>query len=227
MTRHAVAYLRVSTRNQGVSGLGIDAQRAAVRSYCESNGLAVIGEFCEIESGSSKTRPVLAEAMSRAKATNSVLVIARLDRLSRSSRFIGELLEGDLPFVACDMPSANKFVLQILAAVAEEEARAASIRTRAAMAAAKARGKVFGNPEHLTDEGRSRGGRATTKIRRRKRDEKLALVAKRLRELRLGGVGYKRAASILNAEHYRTSRGNEWSAMTLWKAVRRLRPTAA
>jgi DNA invertase Pin-like site-specific DNA recombinase len=224
----AVAYLRVSTRNQGISGLGIDAQRAAVRSYCEANALAVIDEFCEIESGSSKTRPVLADAMNRAKATNSVLVIARLDRLSRSSRFIGELLDGDLPFVACDMPSANKFVLQILAAVAEEEARAASIRTRAAMAAAKARGKVFGpGGSPGTAEGRSRGGRATTKIRRRKRDEKLLLVAKRLRELRLGGVGYKRAAAILNAEHYRTSRGNEWSAMTLWKAVRRLRPTAA
>jgi DNA invertase Pin-like site-specific DNA recombinase len=221
----AVAYLRVSTRNQGISGLGIDAQRAAVESYCQSTGHELIDEFLEIESGARSSRPILREAIDRAKATHSLLVIARLDRLSRSSRFIGELLDGDLRFVACDLPSANRLVMQILAAVAEEEARAASIRTKAALAAAKARGVVLGNPGHLTDEGRSRGGKTTVALRRRERDEALARVARRIRELRVAGAGYKKIAAILNAEHCRTVRGKKWQPMLVWKAVRRMKAT--
>jgi DNA invertase Pin-like site-specific DNA recombinase len=218
----AVSYLRVSTRSQGESGLGIDAQRAAVARYCAATGHDLIGEFLEIESGRRSSRPVLREAIDRAKGTRALLVIARLDRLSRSSRFIAELLDGDLRFVACDVPSANRLVLQILAAVAEEEARATSIRTRAAIAAAKARGKVFGNPANLPHNAAHLGGRASTIARRRKRDEALATVERRLRELKMQGAGYAQIAAVLNSEHYQTSQGNKWRPMAVWRAIRRL-----
>ena len=219
----AVAYLRVSTRNQGVSGLGIDAQRAAVESYCRQNGLELISEFCEIESGRKNARPILKDAIHRAKGTQSLLVIARLDRLSRSSRFIAELLDGDLRFAACDVPSANRLVLQILAAVAEEEARATSIRTRAAIAAAKARGKIFGNPGNLPANACYLGQRAALAVRRRKRDAAIEDVANRLRELRIAGGGYKQIASALNAEHYKTAQGKRWTGMGVWRTLRRLK----
>lgn len=219
----AVAYLRVSTKGQGISGLGVDAQRNAVDAYCRSNGYRVIEEFVEIESGRMDGRPILRDAIDRAEGTGALLVIARLDRLSRSSRFIAELLEGDLRFVACDVPSANRMVLQILAAVAEEEARATSIRTRAAIAAAKARGRVFGNPANLPADAGHRGGRASAVARRDKRDKTIARVAKRMRELRMQGAGYKHIAAVLNAEHYQTAQGKRWRGKGVWRAVQRLR----
>lgn len=221
--RPAVAYLRVSTKSQGESGLGVDAQRSTVRAYCLANGLRLIDEYREVESGSTSSRPVLHDAIARAHGTGAVLVIARLDRLSRSARFIAELLESELPFVACDVPSANRLVLQILAAIAEEEARATSIRTRAAMQAAKERGAVFGTPANLTAEARHRGVRASTIARRAKRDRTLGTVAKRLRNLRSEGFGYKQIAAILNDEQYKTSTGKRWRGGGVWRALRRLR----
>jgi DNA invertase Pin-like site-specific DNA recombinase len=219
----AVAYLRVSTRNQGVSGLGIDAQRAAVERYCRQAELELIEEFLEIESGRVSSRPVLRDAIDRAKGARALLVIARLDRLSRSARFISELLESNLRFVACDVPSANRLVLQILAAVAEDEARAASIRTKAAMAAAKARGVVFGSPQNLTAAAAVRGGKASTIARREKRDDHLSSrLARRIRELREEGFGYKHIAAVLNAEHFVTSLGKRWRAGAVWRACRRI-----
>lgn len=220
---NAVAYFRVSTRRQGDSGLGIDAQRFAVASWCAANRLNLIDDFVEIESGRKNSRPVLAAAIDRAKATRSVLVIARLDRLSRSVAFIATLLESDLPFVACDVPSANRLVLHVLAAVAEEEARATSIRTKAAMAAAKARGVVFGNPGNLGAGAGHRGGRASAITRRRQRDERVALVRQRIHELRVDGAGYNQIAAVLNDEHLATSRGTKWRGMTVWRALQRMR----
>jgi DNA invertase Pin-like site-specific DNA recombinase len=219
----AVAYLRVSTRMQGESGLGIDAQRAAVERFCRQSEHELIDEFLEIESGRVSSRPVLREAIDRAKGTNSLLVIARLDRLSRSCRFIAELLESNLRFVACDVPSANRLILQILAAVAEEEAKANSIRTKAAMAAAKARGVVFGSPQNLTLAAAVRGGKASTIARRRKRDEHMTpTLERRMRELRARGFGFKQIAAVLNAERYETSHGNRWRPGGVWEALRRL-----
>ena len=218
----AVAYLRVSTKGQGVSGLGIDAQRSAVDAYCRANGYRLIDEFLEIESGRVSSRPILRAAINRAEGTGALLVIARLDRLSRSSRFIAELLESDLRFVACDVPSANRLVLQILAAVAEEEARATSIRTKAAIAVAKAGGKVFGNPANLPANAGYRGGRASGIARRDKRDKTIARVAKRIYELRREGFGFKQIAAVLNAEHYQTVLGKRWRGKGVWRAVRQL-----
>lgn len=145
----AVSYIRVSTRRQGTSGLGIDAQRADVANFCRHNGYRHLEEFLEIESGRRSDRPILQQAIERAEAARALLVIARLDRLSRNVAFIANVLESGVEFRACDIPSANRLTLHVSAAFAEEEARVISARTKAALAAAKARGVLLGaaNPK--------------------------------------------------------------------------------
>ncbi|MGA7247867.1 MAG: recombinase family protein, partial [Candidatus Cybelea sp.] len=138
--KKAVSYLRVSTQRQGASGLGVEAQRSAVEAFCRSHGYRIVEEFVEIESGRKSDRPVLRDALARAKSSHSTLVIAKLDRLARNVAFIANLMESGVEFRACDMPEANGLLLHVMAAVAEQEARAISERTRNALAAAKARG---------------------------------------------------------------------------------------
>lgn len=141
-----VAYYRVSTQRQGVSGLGLDAQRTAVHRYATERGLELIGEFTEVESGrkTAAERPVLRDALRVAQQTHAALVVAKLDRLARDAAFVLNLRAAGVEFVACDCPFANRMVLGILAVVAEYEAEQISERTKAALAAAKARGKVLG-----------------------------------------------------------------------------------
>ncbi len=140
----AVTYLRVSTDRQGQSGLGLDAQRAAVAAYVA--GRPVLGEFVEVESGRKDDRPQLAAALALCRQRRAVLVIAKLDRLARSVAFISNLMASGVEFVAADMPQANRLTVHILAAVAEHEREMISQRTKAALAAAKARGTRLGNP---------------------------------------------------------------------------------
>jgi DNA invertase Pin-like site-specific DNA recombinase len=152
MTRPApryVAYLRVSTEGQGRSGLGLEAQRAAVGAHAATAGGRIVSEFVEVESGRRKDRPQLAAALGGCRATRATLVIAKLDRLARNVAFVSNLMESGVEFVAADMPAVNRLTVHILAAVAEEEARMISARTRAALAAAKARGVRLGNPRLL------------------------------------------------------------------------------
>ena len=143
-----IAYYRVSTQRQGQSGLGLDAQRSIVASY------EPIAEYTEIETGTSKkSRPVLAAALAHCKAAKATLVIAKVDRLSRNVHFISGLLESGVEFIACDMPGATRFMFHIMAAVAEEEARMISVRTKAALCEAKKRGVKLGglrNPNFAT-----------------------------------------------------------------------------
>ena len=139
-----VAYYRVSTEKQGRSGLGLEAQQAAVQDYLNGGTWELVGEFIEVESGRKSERPELAKALARCKKDKATLVIARLDRLARNVHFISGLMETKVKFVACDMPEATPFMLHIYAAVAQEEARAVSARTKAALAAAKHRGVRLG-----------------------------------------------------------------------------------
>ncbi len=148
-----VAYYRVSTDRQGKSGLGLDAQRAAVAKYVAGVGGVVAAEFEEVESGKRNDRPQLAAALAACRARRAALVIAKLDRLARNARFLLHVVEGtgEAGVVFCDLPSVppgpvGKFLLTQMAAVAELEAGLISQRTRAALAAAKARGTVLGNP---------------------------------------------------------------------------------
>lgn len=145
-----IAYLRVSTQRQGQSGLGIEAQREAVERYAAGVSEPIRATYTEIESGMLKDRPELAAALKECRRTKSVLLIARLDRLSRSLSFIAQLLEAGVEIRAADMPEANRMMLQMLAVFAEHERRLISERTKAALAAAKARGVALGtNGERL------------------------------------------------------------------------------
>ena len=164
----AVAYYRVSTQKQGRSGLGLEAQRAAVEAFCQSHGLKLASSFTEVESGKRSDRPQLAKAFASARRVRGVVLIAKLDRLARDVHFISGLIKQGTPFVCVDAANDDTFVLHIKASVAQEEAQKISVRTKAALAAAKARGRRLGNPQNLTPEGRIRGahtGSATMKAR--------------------------------------------------------------
>ncbi len=148
--RPLVIYYRVSSKQQRRSGLGLLAQEDAVKRYLASNPGKVIAELTEVESGRNRDRPVIREALWLCRVYNARLIIARLDRLARSAAMIASLLKSGVDFVAADMPLANQFTIHILAAVAEYELRLISERTKAAFAAAKARGRKFGNPRPET-----------------------------------------------------------------------------
>jgi DNA invertase Pin-like site-specific DNA recombinase len=145
--RRYIAYYRVSTERQGRSGLGLEAQQHAVAEFLRRTGGTVRDEFTEVLSGSDNTRPKLAEALKRCKLTNSTLLIAKLDRLSRDAAFLLTLQNAGVRFVAADMPDANELTVGIMAVVAQAERKAISERTKAALAAAKARGAKLGNPK--------------------------------------------------------------------------------
>src|SRR5262245_36539818 len=131
-----VSYVRVSTERQGKSGLGIEAQRQAVNAYTGSQHGHLLEEFREVESGKKDDRPQLVAALASCRKHKAVLVIAKLDRLARRVSFISALMDGDVDFVACDFPQANRLTLHILAAVAEHEREMISQRTRGALQAA-------------------------------------------------------------------------------------------
>jgi DNA invertase Pin-like site-specific DNA recombinase len=144
MASQFVAYYRVSTDRQGRSGLGLDAQREAVRAHLAGHSGALQAEFCEIESGKRSDRPQLAAAIAAAKKAKATLIIAKLDRLARNVHFISGLMESGVDFVAADNPHANKLMVHLLAAFAEHEREQISQRTKDALAAAKARGARLG-----------------------------------------------------------------------------------
>ncbi len=139
-----ISYLRVSTSRQGVSGLGLEAQRAAVQTQVAHVGGQLLKEFVEVESGKVRDRPILHQALAHCRSTGAVLVIAKLDRLARNVAFVSSLMEARTEFVACDFPAANRLMIHILAAFAEHEREQIAARTKAALAAAKARGVRLG-----------------------------------------------------------------------------------
>jgi DNA invertase Pin-like site-specific DNA recombinase len=135
---------RVSTTAQGVSGLGLEAQRQAVAAHVAGGRL--LAEYLEVESGRKNDRPQLRAALAHAEATGATLIIAKLDRLACNVAFIASLMEAGVDFIAADLPSASRLTIHILAAVAEHEREMISARTKAALAATKTRGVKFGNP---------------------------------------------------------------------------------
>src|SRR5215471_5776281 len=153
-----VAYFRVSTDRQGKSGLGLEAQRKAVLDYLNGGSWELVQEFVEVESGKHSERPQLEAALAACKKHRARLVIAKLDRLSRNLAFIATLMESGVEFTAVDNPHANKLTIHILAAVAQHEREMISERTKAALAAAKARGQRLGNPQ--LDKAAKRGAAA-------------------------------------------------------------------
>jgi DNA invertase Pin-like site-specific DNA recombinase len=215
--RNFVAYYRVSTAKQGASGLGLEAQQEAVARFTQGAGL--LGAYTDIESGTRKGnfRPELAKAIAHAKRAKATLVIAKLDRLARNVAFVSNLMEAGVDFVAADNPTANRLTIHILAAVAEAEAEAISRRTKEALAAAKARGKVLGNPANLTQEAQAKGAEAT----RKKAQMHYAGVTPLVARLKAQGLSFAAIAARLNAEGVTTSQGNAFLPNTVKRIIDR------
>jgi len=205
-----VAYYRVSTSRQGESGLGLDAQRAAVARYVTDHSGELAAEFREVVSGRRDDRAELTRALAACRELRAVLLIARLDRLARRVRFVAELMESDVRFVAVEYPDAQPFVLHILAAAAEEESRMIGKRTRDAMAQAKARGRHIGT---RSPEKSLAAARAVIDAQRAPVIERARPVAQ---ELRAQDKTLREIAAELNARGIPTTRrGASWHASSV------------
>jgi DNA invertase Pin-like site-specific DNA recombinase len=220
----AVAYYRVSTAAQGRSGLGLDAQRRAVADLCAGRGLELIAEFTEIESGKRNDRPELGEALRLAKLAGAVLLIAKLDRLSRSVAFLSALQESGARFMAADMPEADELTVHILAAVAQRERKAISTRTREALATAKARGTRLGNPNGAAALRRAgKGNAASVAARKQCVDARCAELAGEIARLRAAGArSLREIAAGLNERRIEAPRGGVWHPSGVRRVLERL-----
>lgn len=211
-----ISYLRVSTARQGASGLGLEAQREAVNRYLNGGSWSLVQEVVEVESGKRNDRPAIAEALRLCRLHRATLVIAKLDRLARNVHFISSLMESGVDFVACDFPEANRLTVHILAAVAEHEAAMISGRTRAALGAAKTRGKVLGGQRGSLDRMRgmaAKGTLASASVRRETTCKRRADLLPVIASLKASGANTLRAlAEGLNALGLTTARGGTWSA---------------
>jgi DNA invertase Pin-like site-specific DNA recombinase len=219
MQGNFVAYFRVSTDQQGKSGLGLDAQRKAVADYLNGGNWKLVGEFTEIESGKNGARPQLAAALAACKKRKAKLVIAKLDRLSRNLAFIANLLEAGTDFVAADNPHANKSMVQMMAVFAEMERDAISKRTREALAAAKSRGVQLGNPRL------AEASAIAIAASKEAADRFAANVAPIIKQIQASGVSSLRGvARTLSARGVKTARGGQWTARMVINVLRRVRP---
>lgn len=211
-----VAYYRVSTDKQGRSGLGLDAQREAVMNYLNGGSWDLVGEFTEVESGRRKDRPQLIKALEAARKAKATLIIAKLDRLARNVHFISGLLEAKVDFVAADMPEADRTFLQMVSVFAEWEARKISERTKAALAAAKARGRKLGwsMPSRRKEQpvAAEKGAAANAS----RADQFAENVLPVIRSIRAAGAStLAEVAEALNNRGIRTARGGQWYPMTV------------
>jgi len=229
MGSEIVAYCRVSTKQQGASGLGLEAQRAAVEEHARRAGARVAGLYVEVESGKLADRPELAKALAHARRNKATLCVARLDRLARNVEFLAKVMNSGAEFVACDNPAANRLTLHILAAVAEAEAKAVSERTKAALAAAKARGVKLGSarPGHWKgrEDARLAGARAGAKAgalaRARNAADAYSDLAPTMKGLRAEGLTLQGIAEKLNAEGHTTRRGKPWNPVQVSRVLER------
>ena len=208
MINRYIAYYRVSTNKQKNSGLGLSDQKVQVANYVKSTDGNLISEYEDVESGSKNDRYSLVKALEHCSLTNSILIIAKLDRLSRNVAFLAQLLESHVSFVCCDNPHANKLTIHILAAVAEEERRLISQRTKAALAQAKLNGVKLGTNNLPTSN-------SHTALRARKSKTQLANIfnLKILNRLEVkSSLSYRQQADFLNGCNITTRQGFKWHA---------------
>ena len=212
MPKYLIAYYRVSTQKQGRSGLGLEAQRTAVANFAKSEGLEIIGEFTEVETGKGadalERRPQLKAALKRADKVKAAIIVAKLDRLSRNVHFISGLMGQRVAFIVAELGmQAPSFLLHVFAALAEEERRMISERTRAGLQAARKRGVRLGSQTIGRNNKRAADRRA-----------------KALRPIlkSLEGLSARAVAAELNKRKIETPRGLKWSAMTVIRVKRRL-----
>ena len=219
-----VCYYRVSTKGQQESGLGIDAQIEAVQKYVASVCSVIVKTFKETESGRLNARPELAQALHYAKVTGSVLVIAKLDRLSRNAAFLLNLRDSGVNFVAADMPHANTLTIGVMALVAQQEAEAISKRTKEALQAAKRRGQVLGNPNGAAALHRAaKGNSAAVSAIKASADSHAADLKPVIESLHAEGVtSLGSIAAALNERSMRTPRGGSWHKTSVKNLLTRL-----
>ncbi len=211
-----IAYHRVSTTRQGISGLGLDAQKKAVADWLNGGSWELIGEYIEVESGAKNNRAELAKALAQCKKTGATLIIAKLDRLARNVAFVSNLMEAGVDFLAVDFPTANRLTVHILAAVAEHEREMISQRTSAALQQAKRNGKKLGwaIPSR-------QGEQIIASLKgANKLKEDAALFAQNMMPIiegiRASGIKtLSGVADALNARGVKTVRGGKWYAMTV------------
>ncbi len=218
-----VAYYRVSTHKQGQSGLGLWAQQKMVADFCKGGNL--IAEFTDVESGKNNNRPELLRAITLAKAKGALLVIAKLDRLSRNVFFISSLLESGVAFKALDIPVADHFTVHLFAALAEKERKMISERTKAALAAKKERGYKLGSPYlTLTEEIRKKG---TARLMENARKDEHSLRASTvIKLLRNNGASFRAIAAELNRTGFKTRYGKTFHPMAVKRLYERELPCA-
>ena len=212
-----VAYYRVSTDRQGKSGLGLEAQKVAVADYLNGGNWKLLAEFTEVESGKKhENRPQLVRAIEACRKQKAKLIIAKLDRLSRNLAFTAALMDSGVEFIAVDNPHANKLTIHILAAVAQHEREMISERTKAALQAAKARGKRLGNPRLAQAAKLGRDAVAAAA------DRFAASVLPLIRDAQKAGASSHNAiAAELNKRHVRTAFGRTWTHVQVGKVLSR------
>src|ERR1700758_4464310 len=216
-----ITYIRVSTSQQGRSGLGIEAQRQALAHFAQSEGFTIVREFVEVETGKGSDaldrRPQLKAALAAARKLRCHVAVAKLDRLSRDVHFISGLMAHKVPFLVAELgPDVDPFVLHLFAALAEKERSLISTRTRQALAAAKARGWTLGNPK--LSVARKGAVQAVTA----EADRFAANVLPIIREAQKAGAATLREiASALNARGVATARGGQWHATSVSNILER------
>jgi DNA invertase Pin-like site-specific DNA recombinase len=233
-----VIYFRVSTQKQGRSGLGLEAQQAAVEQYLAAHNGHVVDTFKETESGKRADRPYLAQALLRCRQTKATLLVAKLERLSRNVAFLMTLRDAGVKFQALDIPEANTLTLTVMAAMAQHEREMIAKRTREALAARKARGLPLGTP--AVREARERDGRPPVSLARfqaaqptasaagiaanaARADAQAQDIAPMIEEARrTGAVSLRAIAAHLNEAGATTARGSTWTAAAVQRVLRRL-----
>jgi len=228
--KNIIAYYRVSTSQQGKSGLGLEAQQSALEQFALGNSIKIIATYREVESGKKADRPELAKAIFHAKRSKSTLVVAKLDRLARNVAFLSRLMESKVDFVACDNPHANRFTIHILAAVAEHEAAMISERTKVALAAAKKRGVKLGSSrpghwkgrEEIRQAAAQKASQAAARVHRLAADEAYGDLYPTMQAMRENGQTLRQIASQLNQQGHSTRNGKEWNPSQVMRVLRRV-----
>jgi DNA invertase Pin-like site-specific DNA recombinase len=224
-----VVYLRVSSKKQGQSGLGLEGQEAAAQDFARQHGGRIIATYREVESGARSDRPELAKAIGHARLSKATLLVAKVCRLSRNAAFLLALLDSKVEFRCCDAPFVNKFSLQILACVAELEREAISSRTKIALQALKRRGVKLGSSrpghwdhrEHLRLQGLAKGRSVASRVHRRAADGAYSHLYATVQQMRVQGLSLRQIAARLTEMGHATRRGRPWNPMQVRSVLRR------
>jgi DNA invertase Pin-like site-specific DNA recombinase len=223
VSKRYVIYYRVSTKKQGRSGLGLEAQQVAVKALVGDG--VVLGSYTEIETGKTADRPELQKAIAHARMAGAILIVAKLDRLARNVAFISALMASGLEFFCGDCDTANRVVVHIMAALAEHEAKLIAERTKAALAAAKARGTLLGSARPGHWDGRQRGhAKASARaavVNREAWLKKRGALLPDIKERRAAGQTISQITDWLNSRGYLTLAGKPYTVATVWRIIER------